>query len=88
MMENTKSHNKNKNKLLLPLELLFDIIKAANKRHDSKNIIYTENTAMILELKEYFIKLMSCSTILYAYFGENLIKLFRKLKVNLIKGRY
>jgi len=52
-----------------------------NTSLDLKNIIYTGNTAIMLELKEYFIKLMSCSTILYAYFGGNLIKLFRKLKV-------
>nr|CAD2135685.1 unnamed protein product [Meloidogyne enterolobii] len=79
-MENINDSNKkknNKNRLLLPLELLFDIIRSANKSLDLKNY---GNKAMILELKEYFIKLMSCSTILYAYFGENLIKLYRKLK--------
>jgi len=51
---------------------------SVNNSLDLKNY---GNKAMILELKEYFIKLMSCSTILYAYFGENLIKLYRKLKV-------
>ncbi|KAL7071525.1 hypothetical protein ACQ4LE_009297 [Meloidogyne hapla] len=82
--EDNNNIKNNYNKLNLPLELLFDIINAANT---SDMIVInddntTKKTTMILKLKEYFVKLMS-STIVYAFAGENFKKMFEKFKIKM-----
>nr|CAD2135445.1 unnamed protein product [Meloidogyne enterolobii] len=87
IMENkqnqTNNYKNNKNKLNLPLEAFFDIINAANTSdmiiNDDNTI--TKYTSMVLQLKEYFIKIMSSSAIIYAFAGKNFIKMFGEFKV-------
>jgi len=52
-------------------------------------IINDDNTIakyekMVLQLKEYFIKIMSSSAIIYAFAGKNFIKMFVEFKVRQI----
>lgn len=41
----------------------------------------TTNTTMVLKMKEYFVKFMSSSKIVYAFAGENFNKMFKEFKV-------
>ncbi|KAF7639604.1 hypothetical protein Mgra_00000928 [Meloidogyne graminicola] len=80
-MENIQNKN---NKKYLPLELLFEIFKAANSSDEILNNNSIVNKTKLLKVKEFVTKFISCSSIVYAFVGKIFKKMFNEFKLTMI----
>nr|CAD2176581.1 unnamed protein product [Meloidogyne enterolobii] len=71
----------NKNSSPLPLELLFDLIKAVNINNKLINDYTIGKTKLELKWKEYATKLSTSSLLFYTLVGENFRKMFIEFKL-------